>query len=115
MVDITRKPKQDVAYAVAAGTFVNAIMALGMIVQTIMPQQVFIYFHSGLALNVALAFSMGNNLRAILNDSHGEPISAVKRFRITHPCSLIEISQMLLHAFGRKGTIAVYVFIILLQ
>ncbi|KAF5325154.1 hypothetical protein D9619_009770 [Psilocybe cf. subviscida] len=78
MADVARKPKQDIAYAVAAGTLVNAIMAI--------------------ALNVALAFSMGNNLHAILNNSHGEPVSA-----------------MLLHALGSKGTMATYAFIILLQ
>jgi hypothetical protein len=31
MADVARKPKQDVAYAVAAGTLLNAIMAIGIV------------------------------------------------------------------------------------
>ncbi|TFY80921.1 hypothetical protein EWM64_g3090 [Hericium alpestre] len=52
----------------------------------------------GWAVNVALAFNMGTDLEAIIDNPIGQPMATI-----------------MLNSFGKKGAIAVWVFIILTQ
>ena len=54
--------------------------------------------NSGIAVNVTLAFCMGQDLQAIMDSSFGQPMA-----------------QIFFNSFGRKGTLAVWSFIIVVQ
>ncbi|KAG7095094.1 hypothetical protein E1B28_005881 [Marasmius oreades] len=52
----------------------------------------------GWAINVALSFSMGNDIEAIINSPVGQPMATI-----------------LLRSFGKKGTLVVWSFVVLAQ
>ena len=53
---------------------------------------------STLAMNMALAFSMGNDINVLLNSNIGQPMA-----------------QMFYQSFGQKGTLAIWSIVIIAQ
>jgi hypothetical protein len=53
---------------------------------------------SGIAVNVALTFCMGQDLEGIMNSSFGQPMA-----------------QIFFNSFGKEGTLAMWSFIIIAQ
>ena len=67
-------------------------------------------------LNVALAFCMGEDLVSIISNPIGQPLATV--LDPTRLCVFfysLRTSQILFNSFGKKGTLAVWSFTIMVQ
>ena len=67
-----------------------------------------------IAINVVLAFNMGQDINAILNSSVGQPMAAVSGIYDFDSIDF-EPYQILLNSLGRKGMLATWSIVVVVQ